>query len=540
MARKIIIIGGGIAGLSTGCYGRMNGYDTEIFEMHDLPGGVCTGWKRKGYTFDGCLHFLVGTGPGSSLHQVWQELGAFAPERVVDHEVFGDIVLSDGRVLTQYADADRLVASLKEGLPDLDRHDLAALDQLAVDVKHWGTLKIPIGFGPGGPAKRTGVVARASAHIRKIRGMWKIRNFLPLFRRFAGSLAEYTARFHSPDLRSFFTLAFPFPRIAAMSLLMMLTAVHKKEAGWPEGGSLELARCIARRYEELGGVIHYGAKVQKILVRDGRAVGVRVADGSEHFGDEVISAADGHATLFGMLNGTYMSKELEDAYRTLPLYTPLVQVSFGVKRDMGKVGVPRLTTLQLSEPMAMGGTRVPFLLFNNYAFDPTMAPSGKSAISLVFQSPWENWERLAGDRQAYLAEKARVLVDAMAWLEARFPGISADIEASDVATPLTTVRYTGNYHGSYEGWQPVVETMKVKVPKRLPGLANFSMVGQWTAPFAGLPTVVVDGRVVIKEMCAQDDKEFRTWKAGETAETAGLPAIAEGDVAGTAQKESAA
>ncbi len=100
MARKIVIIGGGIAGLSTGCYGRMNGYDTEIFEMHTIPGGVCTGWQRKGYTFDGCLHFLVGTGPANPLHQVWQEVGAFDPKRVVDHEVFGDIVLPDGRVLT--------------------------------------------------------------------------------------------------------------------------------------------------------------------------------------------------------------------------------------------------------------------------------------------------------------------------------------------------------------------------------------------------------------------------------------------------------
>jgi phytoene dehydrogenase-like protein len=43
MARqKVAIIGGGIAGLATGCYLRMNGYDTEIFEMHTLPGGLCT------------------------------------------------------------------------------------------------------------------------------------------------------------------------------------------------------------------------------------------------------------------------------------------------------------------------------------------------------------------------------------------------------------------------------------------------------------------------------------------------------------------
>jgi phytoene dehydrogenase-like protein len=49
MKRKIIIVGGGIAGLSAGVYGQKYGYDTEIYEMHTIPGGQCTAWERKGY-----------------------------------------------------------------------------------------------------------------------------------------------------------------------------------------------------------------------------------------------------------------------------------------------------------------------------------------------------------------------------------------------------------------------------------------------------------------------------------------------------------
>ena len=56
MEKSIIIIGAGIAGLSAGCYGQMNGYRTQIFEMGTKPGGLCTSWKRKGYTIDGCIH----------------------------------------------------------------------------------------------------------------------------------------------------------------------------------------------------------------------------------------------------------------------------------------------------------------------------------------------------------------------------------------------------------------------------------------------------------------------------------------------------
>jgi phytoene dehydrogenase-like protein len=523
MARKIVIVGGGIAGLSTGCYAGMNGYESEIFEMHTTPGGVCTGWARKGYTFDGCLHFLVGTSPSSTMYPVWKQLGALEGKRLIDHEVFGEMVLPGGKSIPQHADVDRLVSTLKERLPALDRHDIAELDRLAADVKLWGKLRIPMGFGSAGSGKkRKGIAAstaraahKAASLPKMLRRMWKIRAFLPTLRRFSGSIEGYLTRFHGAELRSFLGLVNPIPRMPAASLLMMLSVLHHKEAGWPEGGSLELALSIARRYAELGGVIHYGAKVEEILVRDGRAVGVRLADGSEHFGDEVISAADGHATLFGMLGGRYVGEELAAVYRRLPLYTPIVQVSFGVKREMWGDHARRLTSVAFPAPVSFGGTEASFVFLNNYGFDPGLAPAGKSAITILFLSPWEHWEKLAGDRQAYRAEKARVLADCTAWLESRYPGISGDIEVTDVATPLTTVRYTGNYHASYEGWLPTAGTMRTAIPKRLPGLAGFSMVGQWTAPAAGLPTAAADGRTVIQQLCAQDGKEFRAWAAGD-------------------------
>ena len=46
--KSIIIIGAGFAGLAAGIYARLNGYRTQIFEMHSQPGGLCTSWKRKG------------------------------------------------------------------------------------------------------------------------------------------------------------------------------------------------------------------------------------------------------------------------------------------------------------------------------------------------------------------------------------------------------------------------------------------------------------------------------------------------------------
>ncbi|HEY9594983.1 MAG TPA: FAD/NAD(P)-binding protein, partial [Spirochaetia bacterium] len=109
MAKRIAIIGAGIAGLSAGCYGRMNGYETEIFEMHTAPGGVCAGWVRKGYTFDGCLHWLTGSSPNSVYHPVWKELGALKGKKIIDHEVFGEYVTASGTRMQHPADLDRFI-----------------------------------------------------------------------------------------------------------------------------------------------------------------------------------------------------------------------------------------------------------------------------------------------------------------------------------------------------------------------------------------------------------------------------------------------
>jgi phytoene dehydrogenase-like protein len=52
----------------------MNGYETEIYELNGVSGGLCTSWKRKGYTIDGCIHWLVGSSPCDNFYHLWNEL----------------------------------------------------------------------------------------------------------------------------------------------------------------------------------------------------------------------------------------------------------------------------------------------------------------------------------------------------------------------------------------------------------------------------------------------------------------------------------
>jgi len=106
--KSIIIIGAGFAGLSAGIYAQMNGYRTRIFEMHTLPGGLCTAWKRQGYTIDGCIHWLVGSAPGGSFHRYWEEVGIAQGREFVDLDEFARYEGDDGRTFIFYSDVNKL------------------------------------------------------------------------------------------------------------------------------------------------------------------------------------------------------------------------------------------------------------------------------------------------------------------------------------------------------------------------------------------------------------------------------------------------
>jgi phytoene dehydrogenase-like protein len=99
----------------------------------------------------------------------------------------------------------------------------------------------------------------------------------------------------------------------------------------------------------------------------------------------------------------------------------------------------------------------------------------------------------------------------IAALDERWPGFASQIEVVDVATPMTYVRYTGNWKGSPGGWYTTVENLMNGIPARsLPGLSDFYMVGQWTANVTGVVMAALTGRQLIELLCKHDNRAFVT------------------------------
>ncbi|MHB8893687.1 MAG: phytoene desaturase family protein [Candidatus Geothermincolia bacterium] len=495
MADSIIIIGAGVAGLSAGCYGRMNGYRTHIFEMHDKPGGVCTSWTRKGYTFDGCIHWLVGSSPGSGFNKIWRELGALPGPRVVDHDVFVRIEGEGGKALTVYTDEDRLERHMKELAPS----DCAAIEDFTGAIRKLKHMQMP-----ADPPKGFGEV------VEMLKGLPGLVGALLCLRKLTKETAEeYAQRFNDPFLRDAIVQILGVSDMPATVLPITLAWMSAKDAGYPVGGSLEFSRSIERRYLDLGGEVTYEAPVEQILVEQGKAVGVRLADGTEHRADYVVSAADGHATIFEMLGGNYVGEETLRAYGEWPLWDPLVQVSIGVARDLS--AETHAMSVPLDEPLDSGGSSDNRFRWHHYCYDETLAPTGKSCIVAFLASDYDYWKRLREDPKKYKAEKKRVASDVIDLLDARYEGFRAQVEVVDVATPTTTERYTGNWRGSFEGWRITRENSRYVVrnmKRTLPGLDNFYMTGQWLMPGGGLPPAAQLSRAVIKAICKKDGRKF--------------------------------
>lgn len=501
MSRNIIIIGAGIAGLSAGCYGQMNGYRTQIFELHSLPGGLCTSWKRQGYTFDGCIHWLVGTRPGSSFHGIWQELGALQDREVIDHEEFMRVAGEGGKAFIIYTDVDRLEQHMKELAPA----DAPLIEELCNGVRR---------FAHSGDMM--GAFMGSSRLLVRIKAAFKILPLLGAFRKYSRMpVTEFASRFSDSFLRETLSSLFSLTDLPMLALLMTLAWQHNRDAGYPVGGSLSFSQAIERRYLDLGGEIHYRSRVVKILVENDRAVGVRLEDGSEHRADFVISAADGHATIFDMLQARYINDQIREYYDEWPIFQPLVLVSLGVARDLS--GEPHTVSLFLEEPITIAGEERWRMSTRHFCYDPSMAPPGKSVLSIAFESNYQYWKDLQQTHERYSAEKEGIVEAVIGQLEKRLPGIREQIEAVDVATPLTFERYTGNWQGSMEGWLLTTKTMGMMgrgMEKTLPGLSNLFMAGQWVEPGGGVPTAAMSARGVIQLICKQDEKAFKTIECG--------------------------
>jgi phytoene dehydrogenase-like protein len=495
MTESIIIIGAGMGGLAAGIYGQMNGYRTQIFEAQAKPGGQCTSWKRKGYTFDPCLHHFFGCRPGTDVYRMWREMGAF-PRELVKIDECTAVASPDGRTFVDHYDLKRL----KSGLLELSPADAKPITRYVGLIEAFAKNRIADALSGGS----------VWSMVRAFLAMPSLAKWIRM------NMRAYSERFSDPFLRrAFAELIYSNPDAPLFFHLLRHVGGMNGDVQWPVGGAGAVARSIERRYLALGGQVHYGRKVEKILVENDAAVGVKAADGTEHRADIVISDADGRKTILDFLGGRYINERVRGYCAPLSDETPFaVDVFLGIDRDLSEE--PSSLVLLLDAPVTIADHLYDRLEVQLYGFDPSMAPAGKGVIKVELTAGYARWKRLhEADREKYRQEKQAVADRIVEILEARFPGLKSQVEVVDVSTLVTWERYMGGSQGWFNLPNRKLDfSMKDKPSDKkfkttLPGLSGFYFVGVWASAMGSLAHNARTGLTAIRRICRKDGKEFR-------------------------------
>ena len=468
-----------MGGLSAACYARLSGLDVNVFEMHALPGGMCTAWNRSGYTFDGCIHHLAGCHPASPLYGMWEELGA-VPREIIFPEDLVQVEAPDGRKVTVFTDLERLEDHLLDLFPDDARWIRSYVRALHRMIPH-DLLEVPL----------TGIP-----------GLLQHTTVLPTLIKWGRvTMRQEAERLKDPFLRQAFpAFQYDMPDIPALIHLNLLAQCAGRNYGFPAGGSLAFSRSIEERVRALGGKVTYGARVVRILTERGRAYGVQLEDGSEHRADAVISNAFERTTLLDLLGGKHVDNttrvRMADPQDQMIMGT---HVSLGVRRDLSEE--PRGVVLLLEESHRLADQTIDRLPIEFYGFDPSLAPSSTGVIKVLLHASYRFWRDLNADPARYGEAKSELARRVIALLEPRFPGLSGDVETIDVATPMTTERFTGNEraYGSSEGFDP---SLILSRPRSTSDVRRLYWIGQ-SAGGAGIPGCAAQGRGAVRALCRE-------------------------------------
>jgi phytoene dehydrogenase-like protein len=492
----MIVVGAGMSGLSTAVHAAMSGYEVTVFEHHERAGGMCTSWQRDDFTIDLCIHWLMGSGQHGSMRGMYEEIGALDGVELVPLTTFARSVGPHGETFDWAADLDAIVRQV-EALSPPDVPLFRELVDAARALRGFETL----------PAD----APELQGPVDWLRGLWRQRRFLPTMYRFMTPLRDAARQVEHPFLRTALENLF-LPDMPLVYALVVLAELADGNLARPVGGSGRLPDAVLRKLTALGGTVHFRSEVQEILVTDDRATGVRLANGTVHHADHVISTAPGHTTIFRMLGGRYTDRHIRDRYARWPIFRGIAVASFGVRGRWADL--PPILHLQLDRPLDVLGNEVTSLVVRNMSHDPTLAPPGCSVVQVLVDTPFEQWHDLHEAPARYAAAKEELAARVLPAVVPHFPGWDGSALVTDVVTPYSFWQFARTWRGAFEGWLPTMEVVRHAPSKTLPGLRGFHMAGQWVEPGGGIPPAVASGRHAVELACREDGVPFHGSEVG--------------------------
>lgn len=491
--KKVIIAGAGISGLSAAVYALKAGYEVEIYEKHTIPGGECTGWNRKGHHIDNCIHWLTGTGKGTGLRELWEEIGALTPEsEFVENDKFYTSRVGEQEI-TLWKDLERTQKELLQAAPE-DREEILKL------MEH------------------IGYAVKCTMPVEKPMDMMGIKDYVKMGKEMADmpkvikeygkiNMQDLADRFQSPLMKCLITDYMPDGYQASSYIVSYATMVCGN-GELPVKGSLAMAQRIAEQVKKMGGKIFCGCDVERVLVNGKSAEGIELKDGRKIKGDYIILALDAYEAFSHLLGEKYMDKKWRSGFENNEKY-PLqsaYQTAFSIdKAAFGDTGF----VIFDCEPFQAGTRTVSRISVKSYAYEPSFAPEGKTVLQTnicQYDEDYDWWKGL--NQEQYANEKARLASEIEQRIIAEYPSLKGRISLLDCWSPLTYTRYCRAYHGAYMSFITLKDVKSFQSKGTIKGLRNVFMAGQWLMAPGGLPTAAATGKFAVQRILKKEKRDI--------------------------------
>ena len=481
MGKKVIIVGGGISGMTAGIYLQKAGFDTVIYEKNAVPGGECTGWKRNGFVIDNCFHWLTGTKEGSDLHDLWKEIGMLGDNvGIYEKDAFYSYT-KDGKTVTFWRDLERTRKELLELAPE----DAENIEALIENVRKTESMTVPVDK----PFDKMGVgdYIKMGASMKDIPSVQKAYKGM--------DIKDLSDSFKNQLIKTALLLMIP-PKSPAFSFIASYATITAGNGDIPLDGSLQAACRIASRYESLGGKLVKNTSVKKIILKDKIAQGVELENNETIMADYCIAATDAGHTFTQLLPSSYMPKSLKTEFETKN-YTTFSGFHAAFAVDGDDIFTKETDFFDIEE-LSVSDKKVSVIGVKCYSYDKSMAPLGKAVIQVQLmqdEKDYEYWTSLRNKNQEEYNDKKRAIaLEIQKRIEKEYPDAAGKLTLLDTWTPATYTRYCNAYRGSYMAFVADRSVKSVTTKGTVKGLKNVFLAGQWLMGQGGLPVAASMGR----------------------------------------------
>jgi prolycopene isomerase len=486
----VIVIGSGIGGLVTASQLAAKGAKTLVLERYLIPGGSGGSFRREGYTFDVGASMIFGFGEKGHTNLLTRALGDVGQhcETVPDPAQL-EYHLPGGLNVAVDRDYEAFIARLTGLFPHeakgirafydtcwqvfncLDAMPLLSLEDPAYLAKVF--FKAPLaclGLARWLPFN-VGDVARQ--HI-------KDEQLLKLI-----------------DMECFCWSVMPADLTPMINAGMVFSDRHAGGINYPKGGVGVIAEKLVAGLESHGGAIRYKARVTEVLIENGQAVGVQLADGETIKARRVVSNATRWDTFAGegsvrqpLVDAAHTPKAERTWRRRYKPSPSFLSLHLGVEASLIPEGF-HCHHLLLEDWAAMEDEQGVIFVSIPTLLDPSLAPEGRHIVHTFTPSDIQAWKDLSPS--AYKAKKSADAARLVQRLEAILPGLAGAIRHQEIGTPRTHRRFLGRMGGSYGPIPALRLPGLLPMPFNRTGLQNLYCVGDSCFPGQGLNAVAFSG-----------------------------------------------